>query len=198
MTDKAIDLLNEKAIRRFEQAKSKASSLSFDELSVIDISRDLYDKLYDDNQKVLLELAKEQYEETEPNGHKPPGKKWILALFLAYDQVTRYVYENEVDRKRERLVEAVNSGGDKATQFRKGLSYWSQMTAQYAETVTDKAALKAYEDAGIKKVRWVAEMDGKECPICHARNGKIYPIKSLPPKPHWRCRCQFEPVGKPE
>ena len=35
LTDKAIDLLNRRAVKRFEDAKDKASQMGFDELNVL-------------------------------------------------------------------------------------------------------------------------------------------------------------------
>lgn len=194
LTDKAIELLNKRAARRFDRAKSEAALLKFDELSVIKTTKALYQKLTGDNKEIFLELAQEQYRKTEPHGKAAPDLKWLLAILAAYDAVTRYIYDNEVERKRDRTAEAINSSTAKVTEYRRGLGYWSQMTAQYAETVTDRATLQAYQDAGIKKVRWHTQIDGKECETCRERDGKIYPIHQLPPKSHWRCRCWFEPV----
>ena len=49
LTDKAIDLLNRRAVKRFEDAKDKASQMGFDELNVLEINRTLYDQLRKDN-----------------------------------------------------------------------------------------------------------------------------------------------------
>lgn len=197
LADKTIELLNRKAIKRFEEAKSKAALLKFDELNVITICKDLYAKLADDNQSAFLELAQEQYAAAEPHGFKKPDMGWLLELLLMYDPVTLYVYQNEVERKRDRTAEAINastSRAAKAVEFRRGLSYWAQMTAHYADEVNDKATLKAFEDAGVKKVRWNTLLDGHECETCRERDGKVYPIEKVPPKPHWRCRCWLTAV----
>ena len=80
LTDKAIDLLNRRAVKRFEDAKDEAALAKFDELNVLEVTRTLYDQLRKDNQDVFLELAQERYQEAEPHGKEPPDLAWLLAL----------------------------------------------------------------------------------------------------------------------
>lgn len=194
ITDKAIELLNKRAVRRFSKAKDEAAEKRFDELSVIGIAKTLYADLEADNEEVFEDLAEMAYEQAEPHGEEKPNRDWLLALLLAYSAVTKYVYLHEVDRKRDRTAEAINSTTAKATEFKRGLMYWSQMTAQYADNVTDEATVKAFRDAGVERVRWITERDSKVCEKCRERDGKIYPINAIPPKTHWRCRCHLEAV----
>lgn len=79
-------------------------------------------------------------------------------------------------------------------EFDKALRYWSRMTDQYCIDVSDSAQMKAFVDAGVEKVRWNAELDGRECQICRDRDGKVYPIDNIPVKPHYGCRCWFTPA----
>lgn len=193
-TDKAIELLNRRATKRFEDAKDKAAQDGFDELSVLSVTRELYDQLEQDNQSVFLELAQERYHEVEPHGEEPPDLAWLLALLAAYSAVSKVVYNNEVDRKRGYTAEGINSSTAKVTEFRRGLHYWADFTGQFADEITDEVTLKAYRDAGVKKVEWHTVLDGKECGTCKERDGKIYPINAVPPKTHKRCRCWLEAV----
>lgn len=194
LTDKAIDLLNRRAVKRFEDAKDEAALAKFDELNVLEVTRTLYQDLAHDNQEIFLELAQERYQETEPHGKEPPDLAWLLALLAAYNAVTKYQYSHEWERKRDRTAEAINSTTAKVTEFRRGLHYWADLTATYGDIVTDESTLKAYRDARVKKVRWVTAGDEKVCETCRERNGKIYSINSIPPKPHRRCRCVYEPM----
>ena len=194
LSDQAQELLNRRATKRFEDAKDEAARHGFDELSVLSVTRELYDQLEQDNQSVFLELAQERYQETEPHGEEPPDLAWLLALLAAYNAVTKVIYDNDVDRKRQYTAEGINSSTAKVTEFRRGLHYWASITADYADIVTDESTLKAYRDAGVKKVRWVTAGDEKVCETCRERNGKVYSINSIPRKPHRRCRCVFEPV----
>lgn len=160
--------------------------------------RGLYGNLVADNQEIFMELAGESYQQAEPHGEDVPSVAWLLALLLAYDPITKYVYTHEVERKRARLAEALISVGKaqrkQNEEWRRALSLWSQQTAQYADIVTDAAVIKAFMDAGITKVRWITQEDEKVCKTCREMNGKVYPITELPDKPHWRCRCYFEAV----
>jgi SPP1 gp7 family putative phage head morphogenesis protein len=194
LTDKAIDLLNRRAVKRFEDAKDEAALAKFDELNVLEVTRTLYDQLRKDNQDVFLELAQERYQEAEPHGKEPPDLAWLLALLAAYNAVTKVIYDNDVDRKRQYTAEGINSSTAKVTEFRRGLHYWSSFSADYADIVTDETTLKAYRDVGVKKVKWHAVLDGRECKTCKERDGKIYPINSVPPKTHKHCRCWLEAV----
>ena len=193
LADAATELLNRRATKRFEDAKDKAAKDGFDELSVLSVTRELYDQLEADNRQVYLELAQERYQETEPHGEEPPDLAWLLALLAAYNAVTKYQYTNEVDRKRQYTAEGINSSTAKVTEFRRGLHYWAGLTADYADIVTDESTLKAYRDAGVKKVKWITAGDEKVCETCRERNGKVYSINAIPAK-HRRCRCVFEPV----
>ena len=189
-----MELLNSRAVKRFEDAKDEAAQHGFDQLNVLEVTRTLYQDLARDNQQVFLELAQERYQEAEPRGTEPPDLAWLLALLAAYNAVTKVIYDNDVDRKRQYTAEGINSSTAKATEFRRGLHYWADLTSVYADQVTDEATLKAYRDAGVKKVRWVTAGDEKVCETCRERNGKVYSINAIPPK-HRRCRCYYLPVN---
>lgn len=193
-TDKAIELLNRRATKRFEDAKDEAAKDGFDELSVLSVTRELYDQLEVDNRQVYLELAQERYQEAEPRGTEPPDLAWLLALLAAYNAVTKVIYENDVDRKRQYTAEGINSSTAKVTEFRRGLHYWADLTATYSDIVTDESTLKAYRDAGVRRVRWVTAGDERVCETCRERNGKVYSINAIPSK-HRRCRCHYLPVN---
>lgn len=194
LSDVATELLNRRATKRFEDAKDKAAQNGFDELNVLEVTRTLYQDLARDNQEVFLELAQERYQEAEPHGEEPPDLAWLLALLAAYNAVTKVIYDNDVDRKRQYTAEGINSSTAKVTEFRRGLHYWADLTSVYADQVTDEATLKAYRDAGVKKVKWITAGDEKVCETCRERDGKVYSINSIPPKPHRRCRCVYQPV----
>ena len=186
--------MNSRAVKRFEDAKDEAAQRGFDQLNVLEVTRTLYQDLARDNQEVFLELAQERYQEAEPHGEEPPDLTWLLALLAAYNAVTKVIYDNDVDRKRQYTAEGINSSTAKATEFRRGLHYWADLTSTYSDIVTDESTLKAYRDAGVKKVRWVTAGDERVCETCRERNGKVYSINAIPPKPHRRCRCVYQPV----
>jgi hypothetical protein len=189
LADRAIELLKKKAIRRFSDANSRAAGVKFDELNVLGICRELYAALESDNFRTFLELAIKKYLATNPHGNMPPDDRWIMDFLEEYDPLTKYVYENEVERKRDRLAESVISSSEKMKEFDRGLGYWVQMTTQFVDLVSDAATIKAFVDAGVEAVKWNTQQDGKVCIECESRNGVVYPINKIPPKPHWGCRC---------
>ena len=84
------------------------------------------------------------------------------------------------------------------TEFRRGLHYWADLTATYGDIVTDESTLKAYRDAGVKRVKWHTVLDGKRMRNLQGTGRKDIPINSIPPKPHrkWRvldggCEMKF-------
>lgn len=193
-SDKAIELLNKKAIKRFKSAQRQAWLLGFDELNIIKIVTELYQELAKDNRTTFLDLAFLVYNETTPHGTTPPDSTWLLALLDEYDPVTLYQYSKEVPRKRDRAIESIIAATDKGKEFQKALRYWSAMTQEYADIVTYQTIIKAFKDAGVKKVRWITEDDDRVCEICGPRHMKIYSIDDVPPKAHWGCRCWIEPA----
>lgn len=195
IADKTIALLNRKAIKRFQKAKSECSLFHFDELNVIQVMKTLYQNLKADNQKAFLDLAQLVYIGIYNVPSKEPDLSWLLALLREYDPVTKYVYEHEVDRKRDYATEAIIAAPRKAEQFRKALSKWAQFTSYYADEVEWKATIKAFKDSGVKKVEWHTREDERVCSECGPMDGKIYPIDDIPPRPHWGCRCWIEAVG---
>ena len=78
--------------------------------------------------------------------------------------------------------------------LRRAANLWWTQTQQYGITVVDEATLKAFKDMGVKKVKWIAELDRRTCKICRDRNGAIYELSKVPQKTHYNCRCYLEPV----
>ena len=82
-----------------------------------------------------------------------------------------------------------------------GLSY-KIMRIVRTESNADmnRASIRAYKHAGIKRYKVVSLMDDRVCRYCHeVQNGKIYPVSkaqktvNLPPF-HPNCRCYVEPM----
>ena len=171
------------------------------------ICKQLYEALNSDNFKAYLEMAVMKYQETfdavvvrpytaqiKPQKKRVPTTSWLLDRLMDYEPVAKYVYANEVERKRDRLAEAVNASKAKAREFDRGLGFWSQMTAHFSDYVSDESTKKAFQDAGVQEVRWNTQRDGKVCKECEDRDGKVFPVNKIPPKPHWGCRCYVTAV----
>lgn len=196
LADKAIALLNKRAVKRFTNAKDKLSLLKFDEVTVIQTVKALYEELDADNKKIFLDLAQMVYEATEPHGDREDeiDEMWLIDFLESLNPVTKYQYSNEVLRKREYTTEAVNASKTKAGELNSGLRKWSNFTAQYADMIADEAMMKAYKDGGVEKVKWNTEEDDSVCEICEPLDGQVFPIDKAPPKQHWHCRCWYTPA----
>lgn len=191
------------------------NKLKFDELNVTgarEHARDLYAMLTKINRMAFKRIIKRAYLaaaiEARAAGYRPPPDDTkerekattavFLALIMAYNPVTEYKYDSEADRKRDRYQEAilarpgaldVKAASDKACR-----SWWTQ-TSQYTDLAVDAARLAAFKAAGMESVMWVSEHDERVCRTCESRDGTIYPLAEVPPKPHYRCRCWLCPVA---
>ena len=120
---------------------------------------------------------------------------WIEEFFDRYNPVTKYVFSNEIDRKRARLFEALVANElDTFRSYKDAERLITQQVRQYGIDLEDAIAMTVYEDTGVKKVQWVAEDDHKTCGVCNELDGQIFKLKDAPPKQHYNCRCYLIPV----
>lgn len=190
MTDIVIENIRKELIHEFSKLKSL---LSYDELNVMSATKAVYSKVDLYVRQMFLRLMQAVYKKITKR-KCPYNYTWLERFLLEYDEVSKYVYVNEFERKRDRLAEALIASAKKNEEIDAALRYLSFMIAAYAVRVTDQAVLTAYRDIGIGTVRWKAEKDNKTCTICKHRDGRIYSIEQVPPKPHLNCRCEYEEV----
>lgn len=185
-TDKALNYLRRYYIQRFNSAKMQIRA---DTLNVISVSKDLYADISAETERVLRKIAKWKYRQI--CGEDFIIGMWLSGLLNNPDPLTGYVWRNDTDRKRAYFAESVLSGESLDKAAKKALRYWYQSQKQYADLITDAAAMKAYADTKTEFVRWVTQDDERVCHICNSRDGKIYPLKYAPTKPHYNCRCYY-------
>nr|DAL02029.1 MAG TPA: hypothetical protein [Caudoviricetes sp.] len=190
LTDIVIENIRKELIRDFSKLKSL---LSYDELNVMSATKAVYSKIDLYVRQMFLQLMQAVYKKVTKRTC-PYNYAWLESFLLEYDEVSKYVYANEFERKRDRLAEALIASPKKNEEIDAALRYLSFMLTAYAVRVTDQVVLTAYRDMGIDAVRWKAEKDNKTCTICKHRNGHIYDIEQVPPKPHLNCRCEYEEV----
>ncbi len=190
LTDIVIENIRKELIRDFSKLKSL---LSYDELNVMSATKAVYSKIDLYVRQMFLQLMQAVYKKVTKRTC-PYNYAWLESFLLEYDEVSKYVYANEFERKRDRLAEALIASTKKNEEIDAALRYLSFMLTAYAVRVTDQVVLTAYRDMGINAVRWKAEKDNKTCTICKHRNGHIYDIEQVPPKPHLNCRCEYEEV----
>lgn len=202
--DRTIARLNRYAIRKFEQCKRTIAN--FDELNVINRVTTLYRVLDAETRKELFNLFVVRYLEVMASiGKDEPDEDTVDDLAELHitgilgepDPVTKYTYDAEILRKRDRAIEsikAVSGKIEKREELDKALRFFSQMMGQYADNVSEDANIQALKDAGVKRVVWHTQEDEKVCSECSPLDGKSFDIEKIPDKPHWRCRCYITPA----
>lgn len=189
-TDKTIAYLNKQYSKLFRKLTS------FDELNVIEVSHEIYDEVLKLVEQESARLVKAVYDSYSENNaiSLAEATAFVLVLMLAYNPVTKYVYKNELERKRSRFAEGVIASDSPIEEIELAKRLLVALNRQFEDDVTFDTVVKACEDDGVKEVRWITAEDDKRCKECKSRHGKIYSIHRIPPKPHRYCRCYVERV----
>lgn len=198
MADKTILRLNRRTIKLFEATKNKLWTAKFDELNVIREIKDLYAHLDKENKKEFISLFLKKYEEICGKKESDEYAEYHVSMILEEPHpVTRYAYNAEVFRKRDRATEGINAvpAIEKNHEIEKAMRFWSQMTTWYVDFVSDEANIAALKKMGIQKVVWHKQADEYVCKTCQDMDGNVYSINNIPPKPHPSCRCYVTPYN---
>ena len=160
---------------------------------------DVYKIIKNEFLSVVDEICEGIYSETVLMGFdgdiRDIDEAWIEGFFDKYNPVTKYVFSNEIERKESRLFEALVSNVEERYQsYATAENLLIRQVRQYGIDLEDDIAMVVYEDAGVKKVQWVAEHDNKTCGDCSELDGAIFELKDAPPKLHDNCRCYYIPV----
>ena len=188
--DKIASLLNRKIVREFSGIKSLRN---FDEINVLEQVSAAYERIYRAASEYFLRLAERAYSDAS-SASAGIDSGFVRRILSEPDPVRMYVFDSEFDRKRLRLAEAIRASEGSNAEITRSMRLLSSMLALYAVTVADAATVKSYRDSGVERVRWISEEDKKTCRECRSRNGKVYPIDKIPPKPHPNCRCRIEAI----
>ena len=189
-TDQVIAYLAKQYAKLFRRLPS------FDELNVINVSHEIFDEAVILTEQEVTRLVKTVYDSKREGGEisSTDALSLVLTLMLAYNPVTKYVYRNEMDRKRSRFAEGVIASDRPNEEVALAKRLMIATNKQFAEDATFEAVVQAYRDDGVEKVRWITSEDDRRCKECKSRHGKVYPINNIPPKPHRYCRCYIERV----
>jgi len=189
-TDKVITYLSKQYSKLFSRVTS------FDELNVINVSHEIFNEAVILTEREVTRLVKAVYDSKREGGEisSADALSLVLALMLAYNPVTKYIYRNEMDRKRSRFAEGVIASDSPREEIALATRLMIATNKQFAEDATFEAVVQAYRDDGVENVRWVTAEDDRRCKECKSRHGKIYPINNIPAKPHRYCRCYIERV----
>ena len=191
---------------------NRLSVMSFDELNVVRISKELkgtYGRLMDYNYREYRKIVEESHlyaltllskEEKKKESEDPFDlDEFIEYVFTTYNYVTGYLYKKEAERKRLRQGEEMATSREyrDRPRYRKTLqksaNLWFTQSAQYAIDLEDYTVLETLRRAGVKKVQWIAEDDFKTCAVCRKLDGMVYDIEKVPHKTHYNCRCMVVP-----
>lgn len=188
---------------------NRMGTMPFDKINARTAKKEtseLYKRLKNYNMLNYLEIARagRKYANAAlPDDKKVKDKDMgvlVASVLGAYNFVTGYLYESETERKRARQAEEMMTAkeADSRQKLRSAMdrcaALWYMQSSQYAIDIEDEAVVDAWLEAGIEKVEWVAEDDSRTCKVCRERNGKIYRLSELPPKPHYNCRCTYKIV----
>ena len=184
-TDKALMYLRRYFVQEFNRTKMQIRS---DDLNVIKKTTALYDRLRKETIRVFGKIAAMKYYELH-GGEDTITEMWVLDFLGMSNPLTGYIFLNDIDRKRQYFTEDVLSGANLDKAAKKALRYWYGSVRQYADMITDAAAVQAFIDTQTQFVEWCTAEDEKVCYTCNSRDGMIYPINNVPTKPHYNCRC---------
>lgn len=182
-TDKALKYLRRYYVREFNRTKMQIRS---DSLNVIQVTTALYDRMRKETIRVFLKIANQKCREL---GGDMLAEMWLTGFLGESNPLTGYIWMNDVDRKRQYFTESIMSGEPIDKAVTKALRYWYGAQKQYADIVTDAAAIQAFIDTKTQFVKWRTAEDERVCYVCGSRDGNIYPLKNAPGKPHYNCRC---------
>lgn len=178
--------------------------LPFDRLNILDVRKrvnDMYERMDEVIMREYSAIARKAYRdaaiEASISDDDFDPYEFVWAMLKAYDPLSDFVYTREYTRKRDRMFESVIAtelgNQEMRRNLRRGLDVLANQVRQYADNITVRARIRAFEKAGVRYVRWVTEKDEKVCKECAPRNNVIYPIDEFPMLPaHWHCRCHPE------
>lgn len=210
LADKLLEQLKKLIRREF----NRLGIFGFDELNIHRVTKEtteLFERLLAENNKRYLQVAQKASKDAralviaagyDDREVRIPDEAWVIAFLGAYNYVSGYLYEQEAERKRLRLAEQMLTAKEYQSRtmyndsIRRSANLWWTQASHYMLDAVDEATLDTYEKMGVERVEWHTNVDGKECQTCRERNGKIYPIGKVPPKPHRNCRCRLTPVPK--
>lgn len=191
--DKVIEYLNKRYTKLFDRVTN------FDELNVISQSHEIYESAYELVKQESARLVKSvygDYREMKDGEEEFDPIAFVAAMVIAYNPVTKYVFENEVERKRSRFAEGVIASDVPNEEIALAERLLLGITSQFMDDATFESIIQAYKDDGVKEVRWITAEDDKRCKECKSRHGLVYKIDKVPSKPHIHCRCYVERVWK--
>lgn len=183
-----VDEVLEGLVRRIRMIFSKYRRLAFDELNVVSDVRKLYEELDNASRSAFGDIY-EYYYTMEAPGIETQPDGWLDKFLAQPSPVIKYAWTTEALRKRDHLTESLIATKGLVTEYDYAMRYWTRMSGWFAVDVADAALMQSRRDTGVTLVMWKAEDDDRTCVTCWDLDGKIFPLNSVPIKPHPNCRC---------
>lgn len=207
-TDKYLKALKMKIRTEFNHL----SVMSFDELNVVQTTKETketfsrllafnsgeYKQIIHEARNYALGYLDEDQKKKEAEVGFDDAD-FLKLVLSAYNFVTGYLYEKEAARKRLRLAEEMLTAREYRDRKRysqalnKTANLWYTQSGQYAISLEDETVREVWKNAGVKKVQWIAELDGRTCHTCRDLHGQVFEIDEVPNKQHYNCRCTIKP-----
>lgn len=180
----------------------------FDEMNIVQTKshiNKLYTKVFSavrkEFLKIIAPITQEIYAEALDVGFdgdiRDLDEAWVEELFEEYNPVTKYVFANEIERKKMRLFESlVADKAGRMQSYKTAERLLIKQIKQYAIELEDAITKVVYKDIGVQYVKWNAEDDAKTCGTCKDLNGQVFKLDEAPDKQHYACRCTLLPVKK--
>lgn len=185
--DKQLVLLRRKLIRAFNKLPGL---MSFDEANVMRSVRAVYEDVYKAVIASYALIIDSAYTQERGQSMGALRDKWLEEMLVGYNPVTQYVFDNEFERKMYRCAESlIASTGNRRAESERARNLLYTQVSEFAVQATDAARKQALADMHVTKARWVTQRDRKVCAVCAARDGRVYLLDKVPPKPHPHCRC---------
>lgn len=190
-------------IRKFTGVHSDTTAL-FDELDV------MYKQIEHHSREMFLAILQEAYDDEITKKQRHFDEDFLIIILDEPDEYTTVRYTSELERRAEKLGEQIVSAINRSLQnedrtnengvtipidkeiksiFDREFNSLGLLLDMYEVRMVDIGRNEAFNDDKVNRVRWVTQLDGRECEYCRSLNGHVFPIKRVPTKPHPRCRC---------
>lgn len=206
--DRVYDFLKWVALRfnRIRKSISSRSSTTalFDELNT------LYREIETHSRDMYLAMLQEAYDDEVQRKLRRFEEEFLIIILDDPNEFSTVTYSKEIERRAERFGEQLASAINRTLQaedrtnengvkiplesevkklFDREYNALALLLDTYEIIMVDEGREEAFNDDGVKRVRWVTRLDGKECDYCRSLNGHVFPVNRVPTKPHPRCRC---------
>ena len=181
-----------------------------DSLAIFDELHLFYRQIDNYSREMFLSILQEAYNDEVEQRKRRFDEDFLILILDDPNDFTTVVYSKELERKAERFAEQITAAVNRSLQsedrtnengvkipleteikklFDREYNSLSLLLDSYMIATVDAGREEAFTDDGVRRVRWVTIMDGKECDYCRSLNGHVFPVRRVPTKPHPRCRC---------